>query len=156
MDIKKKIREYYTKDYTRPINFMGIKMNIDKDFLDWFIITSEIMYKNLNKSDVQDVIDFLIEKYDLNKNYIFIPGEDCSYSFPNECYIGIQLRHLKENFSIKRLKIDMYNDFVKMGLISRDRKLDCIKIYCDSIFLEDKEIKKLEKKIREEKKNESL
>lgn len=145
MDIKKKIREYYLKKYTYPVTMLAVKMDIEDYFMYWLDNILKKYPKETKDKDVYEIVDFLVKKLNLNKNIFFLHGAECCFSTDNECYIGISLEKLNHNFSLTRMKIDFYNDLVKMGILFREDDIDIIYVYSEVCMMDEKDIKEIEK-----------
>lgn len=145
MDIKKKIREYYLKEYTYPVTMLAVKMDIEDYFMYWLDNILKKYPKETKDKDVYEIVDFLVKKLNLNKNIFFLHGAECCFSTDNECYIGISLEKLNHNFSLTRMKIDFYNDLVKMGILFREDDIDIIYVYSEVYMMDEKDIKEIEK-----------
>jgi hypothetical protein len=92
----------------------------------------EILFEALKKKKMSDEHLFYVTGYEL----AIIPKD--------LVFVGMNLCQLDENLSIKRMKIDVYNELIKINYLERSDSLEYVCITPDMMIFDDK-IKRLTK-----------
>lgn len=117
-----------------PVGIVGVC--VDKDYFFAILDKQLDLHKNELKED-EFIFDFLVKKYNCNENLTFLMGDICFSIDDNEMYICIPLIKVNENYSIKRIKIDLFNDLVNMGFVEYGDDVNIISIINEIIDVKD-------------------
>ncbi len=141
MNLKTKIFNCFRSDQIQPVMLLGVYMDLNE----FCFIMDEMKEKYKNEIVVKDdeyIFYKLVEKFNCNKNLVIILGEDCGFISKDECYVGVLLKSFDENYSITRMKCELFNDLLKLGILTYEDDLDSIHIFNDMFINEKKEGKK--------------
>jgi len=121
-----------------PVVMIGVACEFEEVFFPWIESSCDALNINIEK-ETDYVETFLkIQRIANTKfEYVFISGVECLYMSDKVCFVGIGVQEFPESSSIKRLKIDLYEDFEKMNLVSSDMGgLELINFWADLLIIE--------------------
>jgi hypothetical protein len=134
-----------------PYTLIGVKCNWENVFVDWLVDKS--IEENIDP-DKEPCPHTLFKKIAKLKDVelplsLFVYWEGI-YTEDDGCIVGVCIDAFDERKSIKRMKIEVFNDLVKIGLLNDRDKLDWIRLHTDMIIYDKKILEEEENNAKEE------
>jgi hypothetical protein len=128
-----------------PITVVGTVTKFDEYFLDWLVDESNKNQIQFNENTHPEVLFESLKKIKGSHEHLFyVSGYEMALLDKEYVFIGMNISHFDENFSLKRIKIEVYNELLKLNYLNRDDDLDFLHIISDILIFDDK-IKRLTK-----------
>lgn len=143
LEFKNKLRKLLKEDRmaVMSITMVGVFCAYDKYFVPWLYEMSQKHNIDVSKyKGSGDLFQEIKRINDVDKNIMYLVDEEC-YTIDEGIYVGIPLEMFDEGKSIKRMKIEVYNELEKMNLINyrinENENLDCVRIFNDIVIFEE-------------------
>lgn len=143
LEFKNKLRKLLKEDNLSimSMSIIGVFCAYDKYFVPWLYEMSQ--KHNIDVSKYRgsgDLFQEIKRIYEVDKKIMYLVDEEC-YTIDEGIYIGIPLEMFDDGMSIKRMKIEVYNELEKMNLINyrigNKENLDCVRLFNDIVIFEE-------------------
>lgn len=133
-DIKKKF--ILNKGYEiQPVVLLGIKCSFDNLFIDWLIDESDNQNIDLKKEKCPCcTLSKIAVLKSVDLPIALLNSSEVIYLDNDDCIIGVNLIEFDERKSLKRMRIEVYDALVKLGIMNDNDKLDWINLYTDMLI----------------------
>lgn len=144
---EKQLNELESVEFV-PFVLLGIACSYEKYFLPWLKESCESLNIDILKEEDFEITLAKISRILKTKHeFIMLTGEDCFVSNRDLCMIGIEVDNIPENNSLKRVKIDLYEDLVSMNILNEENdELRNITFWSDVLIMDKEMIENGEEK----------
>lgn len=124
-----------TKEYDMyPISLMGVCVSVSDVFLPWvgdFALKNGINIDEIEFLDFDDLFFTMQKKYKTIFSYEFFSGSETIFMPEDMLILGVHFNIIPDIKSIKRVRIEIYDDLKRMQLFDDDAELEIIQNYSD-------------------------
>ena len=154
MDIKQQILLDSEVNYHLPVIVVGCVIPTYQFFIDF--LNMQCKEKNIsdfaaNTEDIFTILYELKSKEYISKDLDIWLGSKLLYLPDSMAFFGIDLKtsEISKGKSIKRLIIDIRDEFEKLGLITSEDPSNFVDIHCDTLLVNKIELNTLHKEIKD-------